>query len=208
MKFLAENQLFARRGRHFLRWTHRVFLLTGVLALLYVGLTLLYARVYQQAANTTLEEQIKVDDQRPAGLPLPAIKKREVREGDLLGRMEIPRLGVRVAILEGTTSKTLRLGLGHIVATPLPGAEGNIAIAGHRDTWFRDLKQIREKDQIEIVTVSGLSRYQVDWIQIVTPGDTGILDSPAGSSLTLVTCYPFHYIGAAPERFIVHARKR
>jgi sortase A len=111
-----------------------------------------------------------------------------------------------VAILEGTKPQTLRLGVGHIGGTAHPGEPGNIGIAGHRDTFFRDLKDIRASDEIQIQTATGLSRYEVDWVRIVAPGDTRVLAPSAGSAITLVTCYPFHYIGAAPERFIVHAR--
>lgn len=131
----------------------------------------------------------------------------EVKEGDVLGRIEIPRLGVKVVILQGTTSQTLRLGVGHIDGTALPGETGNIGIAGHRDTYFRALKDIRTDDEIQIQTATGLSSYKVDSVQIVAPDDTGVLAPSAGSAITLVTCYPFYFIGAAPERFIVHARR-
>jgi sortase A len=113
---------------------------------------------------------------------------------------------VSVAILEGTKSQTLRLGVGHIKGTALPGQPGNIGIAGHRDTYFRELKDIRTSDEIQIQTATGLSRYEVDWVHIVNPGDTDVLAPSAGSTITLVTCYPFHYLGTAPERFVVHAR--
>jgi sortase A len=122
------------------------------------------------------------------------------KEGDVLGRIEIPRLGVKVAILEGTTSQTLRLGVGHIEGTALPGENGNIGIAGHRDTYFRALKDIRTNDEIQIQTATGLSRFAVDSVEIVDPGDIGVLAPSAGPALTLVTCYPFHFIGAAPKR--------
>jgi sortase A len=115
---------------------------------------------------------------------------------------------VTVAILEGTTAQTLRLGVGHIEGTALPGEPGNIGIAGHRDTYFRALKDIRTNDEIQIQTATGLTRYQVDSVQIVDPSDTGVLTPSAVSAITLVTCYPFHFIGAAPGRFIVHAHKR
>jgi sortase A len=131
-----------------------------------------------------------------------------VKEGDLLGRIEIPRLGMKVAILEGTRSRTLRLGVGHIGGTALPGEPGNIGIAGHRDTFFRGLKDIRASDEIQIQTATGLSDYEVDWVKIVPPDDTAVLAPSAESDLTLVTCYPFYFIGAAPQRFVVHARKK
>jgi sortase A len=198
----TERERFAQRGQHFLRWTRRLFLITGSLALAYVALALLHAKHYQEAANNTLEQQIHAEEGHKIGLSRSAAK-----EGDVLGRIGIPRLGMRVAVLQGTTSQTLRLGVGHIDGTPLPGEPGNVGIAGHRDTFFRGLKDIRPSDEIQIQTATGLFRYQVDWVQIVVPGDTGILEPAAGSALTLVTCYPFHFIGSAPERYVVHAHK-
>jgi len=111
-------------------------------------------------------------------------------------------------VLEGTSSETLRHGVGHIEGTALPGGPGNIGIAGHRDTYFRGLKDIRANDEIQIQTASGITRYEVDWIQITVPSDVAIVPPATESALTLVTCYPFHFIGAAPERFVVHAHKQ
>ena len=190
------------RGRLFLRWARWFLCIAGALAVSYVALTLLRAKLYQKAADNDLSKQIIEQDQHKVGQP-----KAAAKEGDILGRIEIPRLGLKVAILEGTTSRTLRLGAGHIKGTALPGEPGNIGIAGHRDTFFRDLKDIRSSDEIQIQTAAGLSRYEVDRVRIVAPNDIGVLAPSAESAITLVTCYPFHYIGAAPERFIVHARK-
>lgn len=190
------------RGRLFLRWTRRFLFITGALAVSYVALTLLHAKLYQEAAGNALKKQIDAREQHKASLP-----RAVAKEGDVLGRIEIPRLGMMVAVLEGTRAQTLRLGVGHIEGTALPGEPGNIGIAGHRDTYFRGLKDIRESDEIRIQTATGLTRYEVDWIQITAPGDTGVLAPSAGSAITLVTCYPFHYIGAAPRRFVVHAHR-
>jgi sortase A len=190
------------RGRSFLRWVRTLLFIAGALAIFYVVLTLLHAKLYQEAAGSALDQQITAQDQHKVSL-----SRSVAREGDVLGRIEIPRLGVMVAILEGTTSQTLRLGVGHIEGTALPGEPGNIGIAGHRDTYFRALKDIRTNDEIQIETATGLTRYQVDWTQIVAPGDTEILAPSTISAITLVTCYPFHFIGPAPERFIVHAHK-
>ena len=198
----TDQQGFATRRHLFLRWTRRFFFITGALAVTYVALTLLYARFYQQAAANTLDTQIDAQELHEVSLPRAA-----AREGDVLGRIEIPRLGMTVAILEGTTAQTLRLGVGHIDGTALPGEAGNIGIAGHRDTYFRALKDIRANDEIQIQTATSLSRYEVDRVRIVTPDDTGILAPSAGSGITLVTCFPFHFIGAAPNRFVVHAHK-
>jgi sortase A len=198
----TEQEWFAMRGRLFLRWMRRFLIVTGALAVSYVALAMLYAKVYQEAAGNRLEKQIHAHEQKTANLT-----SVDDKEGDVLGRIEIPRLGVKVAILEGTTAQILRLGVGHIAGTALPGESGNIGIAGHRDTYFRALKDIRANDEIQIQTATGLSKYEVDSVQIVAPGDTGVLAASAESAVTLVTCYPFYFIGAAPKRFIVHARR-
>jgi sortase A len=100
------------------------------------------------------------------------------------------------------------LGAGHIEGTPLPGEPGNSGVAGHRDTFFRSLKDIRKADQIQIQTATGLLHYEVDWVKVVGPDDTSVLRSSGDeSTLTLVTCYPFYLVGPAPKRFVVHARK-
>ena len=101
----------------------------------------------------------------------------------------------------------LRLGAGHIGGTPLPGEAGNSAIAGHRDTFFRGLKDIRTSDEIQFQTATGQSRYQVDWAKVVEPNDTSVLAPSTQSELTLVTCYPFYYVGPAPNRFVVRAHR-
>jgi sortase A len=102
----------------------------------------------------------------------------------------------------------LRLGAGHIEGTPLPGETGNVGIAGHRDTFFRGLKDIRMNDEIQLQTATGLFHYEVDWLKVVEPDDTTVLEpSTPQSTLTLVTCYPFYFIGSAPKRFVVRAHK-
>jgi len=203
MMAMTEQDRFTRQSRRFLHWTRLLLMLTGVLALAYVGLTLLNARSFQNAASQTLDKQIHTVGLRPI------IQARKiVKEGDVVGRIEIPRIGMSVMVLQGTTARTLRLGAGHIEGTALPGEAGNVGIAGHRDTFFRGLKDIHRDDEILLQTVDGIARYKVDWIQITAPGDGGIVSPTTESGLTLVTCYPFHYIGAAPERYVVHARRQ
>jgi len=203
MNSTNEQTNFAKRGHKYLCFTQRFFVLAGILALSYVAAMLLYARIYQNVASNTLEQQMHAEELHTVSLPRHAVK-----EGDLLGRIKIPRLKVQVAILEGTSSQTLRLGVGHIGGTALPGEPGNIGIAGHRDTYFRALKDIRADDEIQIQTATGVARYAVDWIQITAPGDSDILVHKTGSALTLVTCYPFYFVGSAPERYVVHAHTK
>ena len=191
----------ARRRRR-VRWIRRLLLITGVVLLGYVGFTLLDARLFQASAMHTLEAQVQTLKESGASPFRPPVK-----EGDVLGRIDIPRLGMSFAILQGTNSRTLRLGAGHIEGTPLPGDPGNSGIAGHRDTFFRELRNIRQNDEIHLQTATGLLRYEVDWVRVVDPDEVSVLSPSADSSLTLVTCYPFYFLGSASQRFIVHARQ-
>lgn len=183
-----------------LRSSRYLLFVTGILALGYVGFALLDARLYQVYAKRSLESQIQVEKEHDVTQPRPPVK-----EGDVLGRMDIPRLGVSVAVVQGTTSRMLRRGVGHIEGTPLPWEPGNSGIAGHRDTFFRDLKDVRTNDEIEFQTADGLFRYQVAWVKVVAPDDTSVLTPSSETALTLVTCYPFYFVGPAPNRFVVRA---
>jgi len=203
LKFITGRESFPTRMQRLLHWSQRLFFLTGILALTYVAFTLLDARLYQVSAKRSLERQVQADNGHNAIRLQPVVKK-----GDVLGRMDIPRLGVSIAILQGTSSRTLRLGAGHIDGTSFPGEAGNSGIAGHRDTFFRGLKDIRRNDEVQLQTATGLFRYEVDWAQVVEPSDTTVLEtSTVESTLTLVTCYPFYFLGPAPMRFVVRAHK-
>jgi len=129
-----------------------------------------------------------------------------VRNGDLVGRLIIPRLHLRATVREGAGEDTLAVALGHIPGTALPGRSGNVGVAGHRDTLFRVLRKIAEKDQIEFQTAAGIYQYEVVTTEIVPPEDVGVLAPGEQPEITLVTCYPFHYVGSAPDRFVVKAR--
>ena len=134
-----------------------------------------------------------------------AVTVRPVR--GVIGRLAIPRLNLSAVVLEGDDDAALRFGAGHIPGTSFPAQPGNMGIAAHRDTVFRRLHNIAIRDVIQITTPEGSYHYRVTSTEIVRPQDTGVLDSSTGEELTLVTCYPFSYIGPAPLRFIVHARR-
>ncbi len=203
MMLTIEGETLPTRGRWLLRWSQRLLIIIGTLALGYVGFTLLDARLYQVAAKSALESQIHFEEEHQESQPKAAVKM-----GDLLGRVDIPRLGISVAVLQGISSRILRLGVGHIEGTPLPGETGNTGIAGHRDTFFRELKDVRKNDEIQLQTATELLHYQVDWVKVVDPDDMTVLEpSTFGSTLTLVTCYPFYFIGSAPKRFVVRAHR-
>lgn len=125
----------------------------------------------------------------------------------VIGRLEIPRLKIAVMVREGADEGTLSRAVGHIPGTALPGSIGNVALAGHRDTFFRPLRNVHPDDVIELQTTNGTFQYVVKSTKIVTPRDVSVLQASGGETLTLVTCYPFYYVGSAPKRFIVHAVK-
>ena len=198
--------------RHF---AQRLFLWLGLALLICAGGTAAYSGIYQQYQSWKFERAVvnaKAENmpqhaaapkrgeapllQEPAGL----------REGDVVGNLHIPRIGLSVIILQGIETGTLILGAGHVPGTPLPGSDGNVAIAAHRDTFFRRLNAILVDDRIQFATVHGTYDYVVDLTEIVDPEDTRVMESRGRSELTLITCYPFYFVGSAPERFVVHAR--
>ena len=126
---------------------------------------------------------------------------------EVVGRLEIPRLGLRAIVREGSDEDTLRRAVGHLPSSPVPGQPGNVAIAGHRDTFFRPLQGIRVNDRITFETLRGRYEYAVQSVKVVEPDDVGVLRASTQPELTMITCYPFHYIGSAPKRFIVEARQ-
>ncbi|HZU25717.1 MAG TPA: class D sortase [Bryobacteraceae bacterium] len=137
----------------------------------------------------------------------PQAQAPRVRPGQELGRIVIPRLHVATPIFEGADEAELKRGAGHVPSTALPGADGNVAIAAHRDKFFRALRNIRAKDEITLDTPHGVYHYVVRRTEIVTPKDVRVLRPTPDPELTLVTCYPFYYVGHAPKRFIVHAER-
>jgi sortase A len=136
----------------------------------------------------------------PAGWSFP-------QKDGLVGRLSIPRLHLRAMVREGTDEHTLALTVGHIRGTALPWQMGNVGVAGHRDTLFRGLRAIDNDDVILFETLAGNYVYKVENIEIVKPDNVSVLNASQYPELTLVTCYPFSYIGSAPERFIVRARR-
>jgi sortase A len=195
----------------------------GALMLGYVAFVLLDARLFQAAQSrqfqqelSGLESSIGRDEHlRPLLLPSPKVAAPDAARADSygivsrrdspLGRIEISTIGLTAMIQEGIDARTLRRAVGHIPGTPLPGQQGNVVITGHRDTFFRPLHNIRKDDEIRLTTVSGSYHYRVDSTEVVAPEDTAALAASDDAVLTLVTCYPFYFVGPAPKRFIVRA---
>src|ERR1700680_888716 len=121
--------------------------------------------------------------------------------------IQIPRLGLTAIVVQGDAPANLRLAVGHIAKSALPGEWGNVALAGHRDTFFRPLQEIRLGDEIEFKTPERSFEYLVQSIEVVGPNDIRVLEPSTGHDLTFITCFPFHFVGPAPKRFVVHARE-
>lgn len=180
----------------------------GILALAAYGYLRFEMFRVQKAASRALDLQTTGPAEPIHARSVPhAVVIATPRAEEPIGRMEISRLGVSVMVLEGTAPKTLRVAAGHISGTALPGIRGNIGIAAHRDTFFRPLGQVRPKDTIVLTTSYGKFRYVVNAVDIVDPSDVQVLRRTSDAELTLVTCYPFYYVGSAPKRFVVHARQ-
>ena len=185
------------------RWSRRLELLLLLVAAVCLGWSAwvhIEARLYQASENAALDALLR---QPPAATgdaprPMPA-------SGSTIGRIEIPRLGVSTIIRAGVDARTLQLAVGHIPGTALPGESGNVGLAAHRDTFFSRLRDIEPDDEIRVVTAQGTSIYRVERTNVVLPEDVWVLDATPTPVLTLVTCYPFNYVGSAPERFIVRA---
>ena len=180
-----------------------LLLAIGAAFLGWCALTLLDARSYQSSHAAAFSRNVT-----PATLPLmPAAAPRaKVADGTAIGLIEIRRLGMTAIIGEGDGEATLRLAVGHIPGTAFPGGIGNVGLAGHRDTFFRSLSRIRVDDEIRVTGEGGVAFvYRVNSRAIVDPSDVSVLEAGPNASLTLVTCYPFHYLGPAPKRFVVRA---
>ena len=195
--------------RRVLRWLERLLLVIGIACIGYYGYVSAETALYQAYEMRELDAILT---SLPSPLPTEASSpsstveiKKVLKAGAAVGRIEIPRLGVSAVVRAGSDARTLRLAVGHIPGTALPGERGNVGLAAHRDTFFRRLGEIRADDEVRLVTAEGTFVYRVQGTQVVNPSDVWVLDATDAPALTLVTCYPFTYIGSAPKRFIVRA---
>lgn len=180
-----------------LRGAYYFFFALGALALGYVGFISADAHIFQAAEIRQLQAPSTSLSENP----------RPLANGDLLGEIQVPRLGLDAIVVQGDSPHNLRRAVGHLASSALPGEKGNVALAGHRDTFFRPLRDIQVGDQISFKTHERTFEYVVQSIEIVGPRDVRVLESSAAHELTLLTCFPFHYVGPAPKRFIIHARE-
>ena len=195
-----------------LKWAQRALFVCGVLLLGYCGFALVDAWNFQRRESGDLDHLLRARRAasegalQPGSSTSPKGAPAAATDG-LIGRIEIPRLLLSAVVVEGIGKTALRRGVGHIPGTALPGQPGNVGLAGHRDTLFRPLKDLRIKDEIQFSTLSGDFKYEVESLTVVDPNNVGVLAPSHENVLTMVTCYPFFYIGAAPKRFVVRARQ-
>jgi sortase A len=137
----------------------------------------------------------------------PSLSRRpsEIPHGSLVGKVEIPNLHLSAVVFQGTDDGVLARGVGHLDGSALPGQAGNVVLAAHRDTIFRSLRHIHRGDVVLVITPTGARRYSVDSTEIVKPSETSVMAPTPKPTLTLITCYPFYFVGHAPKRFIVRA---
>jgi sortase A len=193
------------------KWMERCLWAIGFLALAAWFGVWFNARQQKAAGNLELDRRLETRrgmgaSRAPSVSPDKSTRARPA-QGALVGRIEIPRLHVSTIIFEGTGDNVLSIGVGHLSGTALPGEQGNVVLAAHRDTFFRPLRSIHRDDRIVVVTPAGTRRYQVDLSEIVSPNYIEVLAPTPGATLTLVTCYPFEWLGHAPRRFIVQAHE-
>jgi len=192
------------------RWLERILLFGGIAAILlsawFLGGSELW-RKWQDKKFDEAQKAAQTESPQPEPAPTPLPPPPPPAPGEVIGRLSIARLDVKSVVREGTTDSVLSMALGHIEGTAMPGQVGNVGVAGHRDTLFRGLRNVALKDQIVLESVNRKYTYQVESTQVVKPTDVQVLDpTPNASELTLVTCFPFNYVGSAPNRFIVKAK--
>jgi sortase A len=136
----------------------------------------------------------------------PAVRV-QLAPGTPLARLSVPRLAVEIVVAEGTDDRVLQRALGHVPTSARPGEAGNVALAGHRDTHFRFLEQLVVGDEMVLESVSARDVYRVEWAVVVEPHQVELVEDSGYAALTLVTCYPFRYVGNAPYRYVIRARK-
>lgn len=196
MNQLSEQEKAVTLTRNFvLRCAYYVFFVVGTLALGYVCFVFADSRNYE-----TLEMK-KFDKATPR------LEPHTLIQGEVIGEIQVPRLNLSAMVVQGDSHGNLRRAVGHIPKSALPGEAGNVALAGHRDTFFRPLGDIRVGDEIRFKTLERTFAYRVESIEVVSPTETRVLDASTDHNLTLLTCFPFYYIGPAPKRFVVHARE-
>jgi LPXTG-site transpeptidase (sortase) family protein len=216
-------------SRTLLHWAADLLMLAGSAGVMVFAWSLLDGAYYQHAQKIQFEsqiaggdaglaEQVSLVDPHPLSnnqptfpfqvVPqfVPTPQKPRGRDPLLIGELEVPRIGLSVMVREGLDAATLRRAVGHVPSTALPGQAGNFVVMGHRDTFFRPLRELEKGDTVQIATARGRFAYVIESLEVVEP--EGITLSAAASEkvATLITCFPFNYVGTAPRRFVARAR--
>jgi sortase A len=219
----------AARGGAAPRWLYLSLIAFGTGCLLLYAFFTAQAAIYQHFAKADIDRMIAARDtpHSDSSTPLPGTPAGEAPEsptmtrrapvvpnpaplalGTVIGRVDVPRLQLSAAIAEGDDDSTLGKAVGHLPDTPLPWQQaGNAAFAAHRDGLFRPLRNIRVNDEVRLVTPHGDFLYRVKKTQVVNPEDVWVLAPTKTATVTLITCYPFTFVGHAPQRFVVQAER-
>jgi len=208
-------------GRPLLKLTANLLILAGTASLLVFAWAMLDGAYYQYTQKLQFEKdvaggdpgiakEISVAGARPQPISgfrlLPSLTKLVKRDPLLIGKLEAPRIGLNVMVREGVDEGTLRRAAGHLPSTALPGEPGNLVILGHRDTFFRSLRELEQGDVVTVSTAQGHFTYEIESIQVVDPGGIQLSAPNSDAVATFITCFPFDYVGPAPRRFVARAR--
>jgi sortase A len=199
------RQAGSRRRSQRLRWAQRLLVSTGTAMLAWSAWVFVDAIRSQEAARRSLESAGSVGAAAPE--PASATADRPILPGSAVATLNIPRIRLSTVVLHGSDARTLRRGPGHLERTALPGEPGNIVIAGHRDTFFRPLRQIAVGDSVVLESSRGRFEYRVSSLDVVKSDDVSVLEQGGEDLLTLITCYPFNLVGSAPDRFVARATR-
>jgi sortase A len=185
-----------------------LLILAGLVEIAYAAYVVIDARAYQAVEHHRLASRRQEASAAPSarGTVVTSLAS-PVAERAPIGEILIPRLGLMAIVAQGESTTVLQHAIGHLADTALPWESGNVVLAGHRDTLFRPLKWIRIGDAIALHTQYGDFEYVVEWTKVVGPEDVDVVQSTGRSTLTLITCFPFSYVGPAPKRFVVRARE-
>jgi len=192
-------------------WFHYALLIVGFSMLGYCAVLVIQARQYQRWARQQIQ-QAGPELEKPSPVqPAEQTFQREplVENGATppIGRIDIPRIHVSAMVADGDSPQVLRIAVGHVPGTARPGQAGNTVLAAHRDSFFRGLGEMKRADVIRLTFPGGEYLYTVEFVAVVNPDETWVMEPAAGQALTLITCYPFHFIGPAPKRFVVRAHR-
>jgi sortase A len=193
--FSNATKVISPAQRNLLRGACSFFLALGILSLGYAAFVFADSHRYQALEMKKFEQAGRLAE------------PHLLVEGEVIGEIQVPRLGLSAMVVQGDSPASLRHAVGHVAKSALPGEWGNVALAGHRDTLLRPLRNTRVGDEIRFKTVKHDFDYVVESIEVVAPSDIRVLEATSGHDLTLITCFPFYYVGPAPKRFIVRARQ-